>query len=276
MKRLISIAALLLVGACGANTEPAQHIAEVNGRGVTLEAFYLYLKQVNPQLEYAKLPATEQDRLLNEYAAQRLFAARAKKQQLDEEPATAARLEFFRQRVLAEAYRQSLIESTEVSSSEIETYYEDNKALFEIPAKYLIEHLVYREPENAIFAQRLLREGRPYEDLAAQKGTDSNLVFVERNRFSEEILLPKLREPVSELEVGNTSEMIYTSYGYHVIRLVEKEDARVKPLDEVRDEIAARLKQRKAAQRLESIITDSRTRGDINLNLDELRQAGEL
>ncbi|NNF51823.1 MAG: hypothetical protein HKN59_05225 [Gammaproteobacteria bacterium] len=272
----IIIAAMLVLAGCTADDDTSVQIAEINGQGVGLANFYQYLEQVNPQLEYAKLPASEQERLLNEYASQRLFAARAEKQKLDKEKATQARLAFFRQRVLAEAYRQSLIDSIEVSDFEIETYYEENKPLFEIPAKYLIEHLVYREPESAIYAQGQLRDGRPYEDLAAQKASDTTLVFVERNQFSEEILLPKLRGPVAGLEVGETSEMIYTSYGYHVIRLAEKEDAALQPLEEVEDEIAARLRQMKSGQQLESIVNDSRTRGEIKLHLDSLRAEGAL
>lgn len=270
------ILTFLLLTACTAESDSSAMIAEVGGQRVGLQAFYQYLEQVNPRLDYAKLPATEQERLLNEYASQRLFAARAKKQNLDNDPTTRARLAFFRQRVLAEAYRQSLIDSIEVSDFEIETYYDENRPLFELPARYLIEHLVYREPENAIYAQGQLREGRPYEELAAQKASDTNLVFVERNQFSEEVLLPKLRAPVAALQVGETSEMIYTSYGYHVIRLAEKEESMIRPLDEVRDEIAARLRQMKSGQRMESILNDSRERGEVKLHLETLRAEGAL
>ena len=39
-----------------------------------------------------------------------------------------------------------------------------------------------------------------------------------------------------------------SSYGFHIIRLDDKQAAHVKPLDEVKDQIEGAIKQQKAAQ----------------------------
>lgn len=279
--RLLSstLIALFLVGACDSprsGSVDGTVIAEIGEERVTVDQFYLHLKQVNPRMVYQNLPASEQQRLLDEYVAQRVYADAARDQGLPQQPEVAARLRYFEQRVLAEAFRKDFSGDIEVDDSEAKAYYEENQALFAVPAKYLIEHLVYKEPDKAIYAQGQLREGRPYLDLAAHRESDADLNFVERNRFAADIILPELRGPVSELEVGEVTELIYTNYGYHVIRLVEKEDATFRSFEDARDQIIARLQQAKAAQQLKSVVDDELEQGRVKTYLESLRNAGTL
>lgn len=269
------VLALLLVAACDS---PAQQsvIAQLGDDEVTVDEFYRYLEQVNPQMTFAELPVSEQKRLLDDYVAQRVYAAAARKEGLQERIEVAARLKFFEQRVLAEAFREDFANDIQVAESEAKTYYEKNRMLFAVPAKYLIEHLVYREPDKAIYAQGQLREGRPYQELARHRESDADLTFVERNQFAADILLPELRGPVSELEAGEVTELVHTNYGYHVIRLVEKEDAAFKPFADVRDEITARLQQAQAGQALQSIVKEEVKQGRVKTHLEDLRSAGAL
>lgn len=266
---------LLLLGACDSQASQSV-IAQFGDSRVTTEEFYLHLKQMNPQMDYAALPATEQARLLNEYVAQRIYAAAALEEGLDEQAEVAARLKFFRQRVLAEAFRQDFASDIAVLESDARAYYDKNRPLFAVAAKYLIEHLVYKEPEKAIYAQDQLRQGRPYLDLAKHKESDADLTFVERKELAADILLPELRAPVSELAPGEVTELIYTNYGYHVIRLVEKEDATFRPFEDVSDEITARLQQATAGQRLNALVEDEIDNGNVKLYLDHLRSTGGL
>jgi len=274
---LTSLVALTLIALSACDSRASQPIiAEFGDQKVTTEDFYLYLEQLNPRMEYAELPATEQARLLDEYVTHRVFAEKARDQGLDRQTNVAARLEFFERRVLAEAFREQVARNIKISDSDVEAYYEKNKPLFAVPAKYLIEHLVYKEPDKAIYAQAQLREGRPYLELAKHRESDADLTFVERNSFAADILLPELRGPVSELEVGAVTELVYTNYGYHVIRLVEKEDATYRTLDEVRDEIAARLQQAAAGRQLKALVEEGMTQGNVKIHLDSLRSAGSL
>lgn len=269
------IATGMLAISCRSAASPPV-IAELSDEQVTIDQFYLHLQQLNPLIDYAALPASEQQRLLNEYVTQRVFAAEAVRGRLHDDPRVAARLAFFEQRVLAEAFRTRSAEQIDVDPSAARAYYNENKALYALPAEYLIEHLVYKDPEKAIYAQGQLRAGRPYAELAQQRTSDTDLVFVERNTFAAPILLPELREPVAALEVGEVTELIHSNYGYHVIRLVEKKPASHKDFSEVEQAIKARLKQQAAGKALEQLVNTKLENGEVRTRLDELREAGTL
>lgn len=278
---IVWVMLLLVISACDSPAPPSATaddavIAVFGHEKVTVDEFYLYLKQINPLMQYANLPASEQQRLLDNYVEQRVLASAAREEQLDDNEEVAARLAFFEQRVLADAFRRHFADDIEVDEAEAKTYYEENKALFSVPAKYLIEHLVYKEPDKAIYAQGQLREGRPYLELAQHRQSDADLTFVERNRFAADILLPELRGPVSELEVGEVTELVYTNYGYHVVRLVEKEEATFNAFEDVRGQIIARLQQARAGQALQSLVEDAMQSGRVTTHLQKLRDAESL
>ena len=60
--------------------------------------------------------------------------------------------------------------------------------------------------------------------------------------------MPEFEQTAFSLAKGATSGLVQSSYGFHIIRLDDKQAAHVKPLDEVKDQIEEAIKQQKAAQ----------------------------
>jgi len=63
---------------------------------------------------------------------------------------------------------------------------------------------------------------------------------------------------------------VKTSYGYHIIQVLEKEQARLKPFEEVKAELAAELKKQKGQQEIQSTLDE--TQAAIKKNPQQLDQ----
>jgi peptidyl-prolyl cis-trans isomerase SurA len=135
-----------------------------------------------------------------------------------------------------------------VSESEIKDLYDKNKESFNLPEGYRLQHLMVTPfPEQIVNnakrddakspaeaqakATRLLREiqggqdfgviARDWSEDADSAPNGGDLGF--RALADLENLEPKLAQAVQRLKVGETSPLIETRFGYHVLKLLERD-----------------------------------------------------
>ena len=77
--------------------------------------------------------------------------------------------------------------------------------------------------------------------------------------------MPEFEKAAFSLAKGATSGLVQSSYGFHIIRLDDKQAAHVKTLDEVKDQIERAVKQQKAAQaaatQVNALLAQARSEG---------------
>ncbi|HUR00420.1 MAG TPA: peptidyl-prolyl cis-trans isomerase [Gemmatimonadaceae bacterium] len=134
------------------------------------------------------------------------------------------------------AFRPSLVADKDVTvpESEIKDYYNKNKKDFERPARAVVSVLVIpREvtpADSAAVRARLgalrdrILKGEKFEDVAKAESSDSAsapnggaLGSGVRGRF-----VPAFEDAAALLKVGEISQPVLTSFGYHLIKLDEK------------------------------------------------------
>ncbi len=251
-------------------------LVEVGSETVAVATFLHYLRQSQPGIQFHRLPAAEQEKLLADFVDHRLLALRARELGLDRDPQVRARIEFFVDRVLAQALRERVQEGIAVGEEEILAYHREHREEFRLPDRLLLEHLVYSQPESARWARRQLESGRTYDYLADQKGQDPNLVYSERGWFTPDLILPELRAAVEQLASGQVGEIHETGYGHHVLRLAAREPGRYREPAEVEAAIVETLRQAKAGELVRRVLDETREKVEVRLFLDRLRAQGGL
>ncbi len=85
--------------------------------------------------------------------------------------------------------------------------------------------------------------------------------------FPKGTMVSAFETTLEKLKVGEISDPVLTPFGYHIIKLDGKEEERIKPLEEVREEIIQSLKKIKARQRVrrtaKHIHKDAEKNGDL-------------
>ena len=143
-----------------------------------------------------------------------------------------------------------------VSEEEIEQAYQDNIALYKTTEERRVSHILieFGDDKDAAKekAESLLAEVEQGADFAALAEANSADTFSAENGGDLDFITAGMMDPSFDdaafaiSNVGDTSEVIETEFGYHIIKLTELKPVEVTPLAEVRDEIEAQLLTEKA------------------------------
>lgn len=188
----------------------------------------------------------------------------------------AEMLESVQTRIKIDMLREELTaRAAEPKASEVADFYVKNKEQFSTPelvhAMHIVKHtgarggLVQSEGQalNALVEiKREVDAGRSFEEVADAhsdcSGNGGDLGWFPRGQMVE-----SFEEVVFNLEPGQVSGVFKTEFGYHLAKVVERRPASVRPLGEVREEIAEHLLEQKKARIIESFLDQQRAKAVI-------------
>ncbi|MGA3318963.1 MAG: peptidyl-prolyl cis-trans isomerase [Candidatus Korobacteraceae bacterium] len=177
-----------------------------------------------------------------------------------------------------------LADKISVSQAQLQQYYSQHQDEYRIPETVTVRHILIKTPapdadgkidQKGVDAARTkaddiakqLKSGANFADLAKKNSDDPGsapdgglLPPLTRGRT-----VPEFEQAAFTTPVGQTTGVIRTNYGFHIIHVEGKQQARLKPLDEVKSQIEPLLKQQQVsgeAQRLaDTVQTLARTAG---------------
>ncbi len=153
------------------------------------------------------------------------------------------------------ADQAKMAQSMTVTDAQLRTAYASSMDSFRTPERVKVRHILLMtqgksdaEKKAALAkAQELLKQvraGGDFADLAKKNSQDpgsaangGDLGFIVRGQT-----VPPFEKFAFSAKPKDISDLVTTEYGYHIIQVEEKEPARVKPFDEVKDAIAEQLK----------------------------------
>lgn len=157
----------------------------------------------------------------------------------------------------------ALRERVDVSDAQIREFYEANQDQFGQPEERRARHILIqvdaaaaeeevaraRERAVAIFEQ-LKAEPERFEELARTESEDPGSAARggDLGFFGPGAMVRPFEEAVFALTIGEISEPVRTDFGFHIIEVTGVTPATVRPLEEVRGEIVARLAAQEASR----------------------------
>jgi peptidyl-prolyl cis-trans isomerase C len=258
-KRYVLIATVLFLGvacgplggACGSKDKSAAVVlATVNGREITQAQFDAYLKHKNiPPGDKAR-----SDRALAEYLDREALAdVIAKEGKLDAAEVEAEVREFEKQLLLSRYFDKVLEEK--VNDTAIQSYYGNNSASYE-EKKVRVAHVLFRlnprmsEQERkakltaAQEAYAKLRAGGDFAEIAAAQSDDkvSAKKGGEIGWIKEGSIDPRFAQKVFAMQKDELSEPFETSFGFHVVKILEGAQTVKRPFQAVQGDIRYQLR----------------------------------
>ncbi|EFB2925439.1 peptidylprolyl isomerase [Escherichia coli] len=134
-----------------------------------------------------------------------------------------------------------------VSDADIQSYYDQHQDQFTQPQRTRYSIIQTKTEDEAKAVLDELNKGGDFAALAKEKSAD---IISARNGgdmgWLEDATIPDELKNAGLKEKGQLSGVIKSSVGFLIVRLDDIQPAKVKSLDEVRDDIAAKVKHEKA------------------------------
>ena len=150
----------------------------------------------------------------------------------------------------------------EVTDAEIQEYYQSETDRFSLPHQIRARHLLLKVEkgaspeqeqkvrEKALQLRARIAQGEDFATLAQKfsEDTASAPKGGDLGYFKKGDMVKPFEQVAFSLKAGEVSEPVRTPFGFHIIRVEDIKEARVQPLDEVRETIRAEIRKEKAQE----------------------------
>jgi peptidyl-prolyl cis-trans isomerase D len=181
--------------------------------------------------------------------------------------------------------------SLQVPDDVLKQQYQANIQQYQVPNRVHVEHILFMTvgktdaeveeiKKKAEDVLKQVKKGEKFEDLAKKYSEDpgskdkgGDLSWITRGQT-----VPEFEKTAFSLSPGQVSDLVKTQYGFHIIKVLEKETAHTKPFEEVKDSLRANFLPTQADKEA-SAIADQLTaaiRQSPRMSLDDLAKQFHL
>jgi parvulin-like peptidyl-prolyl isomerase len=167
---------------------------------------------------------------------------------------------------------RAVMQEVNIDEKSLNAYYDAHRGDY-IQEEYRLQHIFVSSQRNdaAVRAKQALdalEREKPFEEAAKEFSDDaSNVSGGDMGFVRKEELIPELREAVRLLIPGTHSNIVNTSFGYHILKLVETRKSDSASFESVRDSIRSRLFQIESEKRYKSYIAKLRASSYIEVKI---------
>ena len=161
-------------------------------------------------------------------------------------------------RLLVEKYVTLVVRDARVEEAEVHDYYENHKKDFLVQGRVQVSQILVDTEEKAVSVlQRIDRAGEPeFRKIAVEESTGPEASKGGVMGVFEQGALPEdMEKVIFALDEGRTSQVVESSYGFHIFRL----DRKFPPALREETEAAAEIRERILAQKMKDALASHLT-----------------
>lgn len=174
------------------------------------------------------------------------FDAALKAQGFTEDSFKSMYLSQLREQQMQQKVSDSITKNIKITDKQIEDYYKANQDKYtELPNKMHLAHILVKTKAEAEKVKTRLDKGEDFSKVAKEvsqdtatknKGGDLGTIKYDDSQYDAQFMAG-----AKALKGGEISDPVQSSFGYHIIKCIDKVKYPVKPLSKVKDEIKKQL-----------------------------------
>ena len=243
-------------------------LATVNGKEITEQDVYAFLSELDPQIAAQFSSPDGVKRLVNELVNGEMLYLYAMENSFDQEEDFKSELERVKANILKKYAVNKMLSDVSATEDEIAQFYNDNSERFQKPEAVRASHILVDEFEKAKEIQDEIHQGLSFEEAAQKYSTcPSRQVGGDLGEFERGKMVPEFEEAAFNLKEGELSEPVKTQFGYHLIKLQYKNEARLRTIDEVREQIKQQVIRAKQEEKYFNTMEEFKNRYNVSINI---------
>ena len=201
------------------------------------------------QIPADQLSVEHVDKAAKDFMLYKALAAQARKLGLDQTPEVQKLIEMNQQRLLSNIYLDDYLGKAKLPNFEkvaLENY-AVNKKQFEQAEAVKAQHILIGfdgdEEKSKQLAQeikaKVLAAKQSFAELAKEYSVDPSAQSNggDLGFFEKKAMVPEFSEVAFALKKGEVSEPVKSQFGWHIIQVLERKDARIRPFSEVKEQL---------------------------------------
>ncbi len=242
-------------------------LARFDGTTITENQF---LKKVEALPKAVPIGTVERKKdLIGSMASEHFLLKEALRRGLDRDPDVKELMDVARKKILvAKLIEKEVDQKIHVNGDEVAKYYEFHKEEFMTPLLLRASHILVKTEEDAILIKTALDAGSDFEETARLKSMDATAIrggdlgFFQKGQF-----VPEFEKVVFSMKKGEISDPVKTPFGYHVIRLNDRVEPRLRELKAVKGVVEERLVLEKRSQAFKELV--QKLKGNVKIEVNE-------
>lgn len=171
-----------------------------------------------------------------------------------------------------------MADKIKVSDNEIKAFYDSNPNLFEQEERVHARHILKMVEPNASAIDRdkkkkeleevlrALKNGSDFSDLAMKYSDDpSKIMGGDLGYFTRGRMVKPFEDAAFALKTGEISGIVETQFGYHIIKLEDRQSARTIPYEEIKSAISENISMQKRQEAADQYINGLYKKSQIKI-----------
>jgi peptidyl-prolyl cis-trans isomerase C len=180
---------------------------------------------------------------------------------------------------IAKMLREAVEPKAAVTDEQVSDFYSKNPDQFKQGERVRASHILITAPRDADAATKAaarakaeavlkdVKAGKDFAALAKQHSQDpgSGAQGGDLGYFTQGQMVGPFNDVAFSLKPGATSDLVETDFGFHIIRVIDKQAARSVPLEEVRPQVQEYLLNQNRREHTEAFVNDLKSKGKIEI-----------
>lgn len=219
-------------------------LATVNGKEITEKDIDESISRFPADRQQYISSKEGRQQLLEQIISFELIYDEAKDTGLENDAEYKYQAETMKREILTQLAIKKVLSEVKVTEDEVKDYYKANKDAFASPKQVHAKHILVDTEEKALEIKKEIENGKVFEQAAREYSScPSKEQGGDLGSFSRGQMVPEFEEVAFSQEIGSVSAPVKTQFGFHLIKVEDKNESGPKSFEEVKESILNKLVQ---------------------------------